>query len=285
MGITTPIVSEIAYKTYAINEFGMATCFMLVGAERGLLIDTGCGMYNIRKTADSLCALPYDVALTHGHGDHAAWMDQWDEIWLHPADWEMVSLDRLDQNKAMIARYPQMMAAHGSFDAYDIKPEQIRYPDTLPKLLELNEGHVFDLGGGRKVEVIHTPGHTPGEVVFIDDSTRILFSGDACNPNLGLRAASVNTALRGLKKLKARQSRFDRNFNGHIGYGSSTVNIAMPESNLDDDLYILRAILAGKADVRYADGPMGRSAFVVHNGMRVSFDPDRLIDPGEVPEE
>ena len=51
MGISRPIVSEIAYRTYAINEFGMATCFLLEGTERGLLIDTGCGMYNIREIA------------------------------------------------------------------------------------------------------------------------------------------------------------------------------------------------------------------------------------------
>ena len=203
MGISRPIVSEIAYRTYAINEFGMATCFLLEGTERGLLIDTGCGMYNIREIADELSTLPYDVVLTHGHGDHVAWMDQWEEVWLHPADWDMVSLERLEQNKAMISRYPAMMAAFGSFDAYDIRPEQARYPDTLPRLIPLEEGHIFDLGGGRKVEVIHTPGHTPGEVVLIDDASRILFSGDACNPNLGIRASSVNTALKGLLKVKA----------------------------------------------------------------------------------
>ena len=285
MGISRPIVSEIAYRIYAINEFGMATCFLLEGTERVLLIDTGCGMYNIREIADELSTLPYDVVLTHGHGDHVAWMDQWEEVWLHPADWDMVSLERLEQNKAMISRYPAMMAAFGSFDAYDIRPEQARYPDTLPRLIPLEEGHIFDLGGGRKVEVIHTPGHTPGEVVLIDDASRILFSGDACNPNLGIRASSVNTALKGLLKVKAQAHRFDRNFNGHIGYGASTVNISMPETNLDDDIQILRSILDGTAEVQYGEGPMGRTAFVLYNGLRLSFDPDRLIDPGETPAE
>lgn len=282
MGISKPIVSEIAYKTYAINEFGMATCFMLVGKERGLLIDTGCGMVRMKEIADELCSLPYDVVLTHGHGDHVACMDQWEEVWLHPDDWDMVSLDRLDENIAMLNRYPEMMAAFGSFDAYDIKPEQIRYPDTLPKLLPLEEGKVFDLGG-RKVEVIHTPGHTAGEVVLIDDAARILFSGDACNPNLGIRATSINTALKGLLKVKAQEHRFDRNFNGHIGYGASTVNISMPETNLDDDITIFRNILNGTADAQISEGPFGRAATVVYHGVRVNYDPDRLIDPDETP--
>ena len=286
MGISKPIVSEIAYRTYAINEFGMATCFLLIGSERGLLIDTGCGMYNIRLIADELAGgLPYDVALTHGHGDHVASMDRWEAVWLHPADWDMIALDKLEQNKAMLARYPAMMAAFGSFDAYDIRPDQARYPDTLPRLLPLEEGHIFDLGGGRRVEVIHAPGHTPGEVVLIDDATRILFSGDACNPNLGIQSSSVTTALRGLLKVKAQAHRFDRNFNGHIGYGGSTVNVSKPETNLDDDIHILQSILDGTADVQYGETPVGRSAFVVYNGVRISFNPDRLRDEGETPAE
>ena len=44
MGIRKPEVLEIARKTYAINEFGMVTCYLLIGEERGLLIDCGTGM-------------------------------------------------------------------------------------------------------------------------------------------------------------------------------------------------------------------------------------------------
>ena len=35
MGISKPIVLEIAHRTYAINEFGMATSFILWDTERG----------------------------------------------------------------------------------------------------------------------------------------------------------------------------------------------------------------------------------------------------------
>ena len=120
MGISKPLVFEIANKTYAINEFGMATAFMLIGEKRGLLIDAGCGMYNLRYVADGLCTLPYDVAISHGHGDHIGSIASWEKVWLHPADFGELSLDRLEVNTAKLKEYPAMMAAHGSFEAYDI---------------------------------------------------------------------------------------------------------------------------------------------------------------------
>ena len=47
------------------------------------------------------------------------------------------------------------------------------------------EQQVIDLGK-RKVTVYECPGHTPGSVTFLDENSRILFMGDACNCNLGL---------------------------------------------------------------------------------------------------
>lgn len=270
MGINKPIICEIAYKTFVINEFGMAASFVLLGNERGLVIDTGCGMYNIRELVDRLCPLPYDVALTHGHGDHVGSMDKWEKVWLHPADWDMVSLERLPENKAMLDHYPEMMAHFGSFEAYDIEPGQIHYPETLPELLPMEDGHIFDLGG-RKVEVLHTPGHTPGECVLIDPFSRIAFTGDACNVNLGIRNVSINTALEGLLKLKAREREFDRNYNSHVGYGSDTFHRCMPACVLDECLFIMRGILDGTADVQTQEGPFGKSRFVKFGETMINF--------------
>ncbi len=286
MGIKKPIVLEIAYRTYAINEFGAATCFVLKGTERGLLIDAGTGMYNIREIADELMeGLPYDVAITHGHCDHIAWADEWDEVYLHPADTDIFY--DLERNKRMTADYPGMMAVHGTYDAYDIPMTQIAFPDHMPKIIPMEDGHVFDLGGGRKVDVIHTPGHSKGEVVFIDPSVRILFSGDACNPNLGIRATSINTALKGLLKVKAREKDFDRNFNSHIGYGGSTVHIAMPDSCLDDCLYIMTGLVKGEITPEHAVSPFRPGSapiyFVRHGAVQISLDPNRIIDEGEEP--
>ncbi len=44
-------------------------------------------------------------------------------------------------------------------------------------LLPLLDSCVFDLGG-RYLEVIHIPGHTPGSVALLDREARLLFAGD-----------------------------------------------------------------------------------------------------------
>ena len=45
-------------------------------------------------------------------------------------------------------------------------------------MLPLSEHQIFDLGG-RSLEVLFTPGHTPGSVVFLDRKNKFLFAGDS----------------------------------------------------------------------------------------------------------
>lgn len=279
MGFSKPVVCEIAYKTYAINEFGMATCYALLGKKSGLLIDTGCGMYPMKEVADRIFGkLPYQVVLTHSHGDHVGSMDLWDQVYLHRADWEALDLSYLEQNKAMLQRYPLMLKEYGVFDVYDISPEQAHYPETLPELLPVEDGQVFDLGG-RKVTVVHMPGHTPGEIALVDPSSRILFSGDACNQHLGIFATTIREALEGMEKLATYRDQFDRNFNGHIGYGSDNVNESLPESVLDDCLYIMRGLLDGSVQPEKDPAAKGRGVdpcFVSYGNVRIGFDGTKI---------
>ncbi len=88
------------------------------------------------------------IVCTHGHNDHinaaVALADAVDApIWMHPADtmlWEAVHPDR---------------------------------PVDAP----LNDGQVIAVGG-RKLKVVHTPGHSPGGVSLLDADADLLFSGD-----------------------------------------------------------------------------------------------------------
>ena len=91
----------------------------------------------------------------------------------------------------------------------------------------MTDGMQFDLGG-RTVTAYECPGHTAGEMVFIDDQTHLMFAGDALNFNLGIGAVPVETTLKALRRLQAMQDQYTGIFNGHHDFRP----LGMP---LDDD--------------------------------------------------
>ncbi len=55
-------------------------------------------------------------------------------------------------------------------------------PDFMPPIgppdVVVDDGERIDLGGGRFLEVVHTPGHEPSHICLRDSRTGILFAGD-----------------------------------------------------------------------------------------------------------
>ena len=94
---------------------------------------------------------------THAHYDHVAGMREVQEAvggdyWLHPADRPL--LDRLSEQGA----------------AFGFPPA--RAPETVR---DLADGQRIPIGG-ESVEVLHTPGHSPGGVCFLSGDS--LWAGD-----------------------------------------------------------------------------------------------------------
>ena len=123
-----------------------------------------------------------------------------------------------------------------------------------------------------RLEVVETPGHTPGSICLIDGSRRILFSGDACNVNLGIFAGPISQALAYLEKLQRLSGRFDQNWNGHIGYMGNPDCLAMPPHVLPTCVELCRSILDGSAVPREVEWVAGRKALCVEKqGVRISY--------------
>lgn len=121
------------------------TMYLVEGDSLALLIDTGTAVKDLDKVVARLTDKPVEVVATHAHYDHIGNIRYFDEIYLHPAD---LTLDT-----------PSLREYRGT-----IKP--------------VTEGDRFDLGG-RCLEVVHTPGHTPGSIVLADYDNRMAFTGDA----------------------------------------------------------------------------------------------------------
>jgi glyoxylase-like metal-dependent hydrolase (beta-lactamase superfamily II) len=169
--------------------------YLIVGEKRALLFDTGMGISDVKKVTAELTKLPIIVLNSHTHDDHVGGNWQFDTIY------------------GMDTDFTRQNARGSREDAQaEITPDQIC--GTLPKGFDpkayvtrpwnitayMHDGDRFDLGG-RTIEVIATPGHTPDAISLIDRANGLLFTGDTYYPapiwlfrpetNLDAYAASI----------------------------------------------------------------------------------------------
>lgn len=284
MAIKRPIVGEIAYKTWCIDEFGMDAMFLLEGEERALLIDTGTGVFDIPALVKSLTDKPLTVALTHGHPDHCGGMCQFDEVFLNPADHAMARSVTFEGKKDYVRTMMSM-----SEGVYDLSPEDLIRGDRKAELKPIHGGMAIDLGK-REVLLYDTPGHTPGGISFLDVRNRILFSGDACNQNTLLalgdydvpgkirEKSEVSTLLKTAELLESLHPFYDRHYNGHIGYAANVEMMPLPECLVRDCIQLCKDLLSGKVKgVPAAKGSFGGDCLVARNNtMQIQYRPEQV---------
>ena len=222
----TKLYPMVQFKkdTWEIDEFDCASMFLLIGTEKAMLIDCGMGIGDLRGAVEMLTDKPLIVVITHGHIDHTANARQFDEIWIHPKDQDRPipqSLERRRFDTERIAKR-QKNCIGGAYTMFNLYPYDLNVdlrepgPDEkMPVIHDLYDGQQFDLGGGRIVTAYECPGHSAGEMVFLDEQTRSLFAGDAVNFNLGVSECPVETTLRYLKRLRDLGDKYDGIYNGH----------------------------------------------------------------------
>lgn len=168
-------VEKIDGQTFAISEYKHweeTHCYLLCGREKALLIDTGLGVSDVGKIVESLTKLPVMAAVTHVHWDHIGGLRYFDNTAVHEAekDWLAVKFPiPLQVVKNNLTKYPCDFPAEFDPDAYRV------FQGTPQRLL--TDGDWLDLGG-RRIQVIHTPGHSPGHCCFYEPGRDYLFSGD-----------------------------------------------------------------------------------------------------------
>lgn len=276
---------EIAHNTYEIGEFDCASIFLLVGDEKAMVIDTGIGIGDLKGFIRTLTDKPLMVCYTHDHADHVGGASAFDHAYVHPKD--MVDF-------AMGGGIGLSVDGRLGYIRWIAEREKGVYPYNLeedvtewgpcPAFYPLEDEQVIDLGS-RKVTVYACPGHTPGSITLLDEKTRTLFLGDACNCNLHLgggargshRFTSIEKSLFYLKRLKDLQPKYDRFFNGH--YDFRPLGVALGEDVLPDAITACEQIVAGTAKVEIKPAPLPKfpSKPVVTIGRtNVSFFPDGI---------
>ncbi len=278
MSMKKPFVSEIAPKTYVINEYGLTAMYLCVGSERALLIDTGCGVCELKELVAELTDKPYDVVLTHGHLDHCGGIGAFEKVYANERDFDMIH----NVNFEELRNYCDTLGNMGGYDAYAYSRDMVKEFTEFPELINVEDGFVFDLGD-RSLKVVTIAGHTPGGLALLDEKNRLLISGDCCNTNTLGMGGSVNTMLRGFLKVQALSDKFDQNWNGHVGYAGLPTCFSQPESAIEDLIQCCKLVLEGKAEPVETIF-LGRKTTGVNYGkVRMTYNPERLLDEGEEP--
>ncbi len=172
---------KIADDLYVITETESVHCYLLIGEEKALLIDCGYGYEDIHPIIQSITTLPVILAVTHGDPDHALGAGHFGDLWIHPLDYGKLLMNDNPsvKSKMLTYRLNKMPQLNGEIeeDTYVNTPiSQKLNPHFL-----LNHD-VIDLGG-KHVEIFHTPGHSYGHIMFLEQETGRLFSGDQLTAN------------------------------------------------------------------------------------------------------
>jgi hydroxyacylglutathione hydrolase len=151
---TMPIVACVTVGMFEEN------CYLYACPQtrEAVILDPGDEAQRILKAIQELKLLPKYIINTHGHIDHICAIDEISSVYpvplaIHPAD---IALYSDEINALLYGRTP---------------PAVKRSPDLL-----LQEGDTVSFGT-LTLEVLHTPGHSPGSICLVSPS-HCVFSGD-----------------------------------------------------------------------------------------------------------
>ena len=167
-------IDKIDADTYCISEYRHweeTHCYLLNGSERSLLIDTGLGICNIYDEVVKLIDKPVTAAATHIHWDHIGGHWYFPDFYAHAEELDWLS-----------GGFPQPLETIKTYvtdrcdlpEGFDINAYRF-FQGTPSKVL--HGGEAIDIGG-RRIEVLHTPGHSPGHMCFWEPERGYLFTGD-----------------------------------------------------------------------------------------------------------
>lgn len=138
-------ITKLEKNMWVVETSDNTTMYIIEGSKKAMLIDTGTKCGKLDEVIKQITQKPLIVMVTHIHPDHSGNIKFFDQIYFHPADTVLMRMMNVEYNGG---------------------------------LNYVKDGEKFDLGG-TTLEVLFTPGHTPGSIVLLDRKAGNCYSGDA----------------------------------------------------------------------------------------------------------
>ena len=245
--MNTYTIKQINDYTYLINDDDFCTTYLLIGKDKALVIDVGIKttsslLNEIRKITDKELM----VFITHGHFDHIGHLNEFDSYYICKDDLNLIKSKRL-----------------------------------LKKARLFKNKEVFDFNTF-KIKVLFLKGHTQGSVIFIDETSKIFYTGDQFGSGCGVwmqvkTATNISTYLKSIKYFKKYIKENYSDYKEFIFYGghygqeyTSRLNVYNPLnlSMLDDFEVLCKKLLKNEVELEFTMAKRfnkEKSYYVKHN--------------------
>ncbi len=188
---------EPRFLTKYINNY------LIIGEHTAALIDTGTGIHKISAIINKLIADRQLIIInTHNHFDHVLSNHEFSEVYIHKLDYREIA-DIIDVS----------YLEDREIESY----ARFNYKIPNCKIMNILEGgEIFDLGN-ITIEILHTPGHTPGSICLLSSENH-LFTGDVIHYGSMYLPHNYENYDKLLVELKSKIGNKTRLFPGHENY-------------------------------------------------------------------
>lgn len=169
-------VAPGVFAIYEPHQSEETISYLIVGSRRAVLFDTGMGISDLKKVTDQLTHLPIVVLNSHTHDDHVG--DNWEFQTIYGMNTGFTRRDALGSREDAQAEIAPGQICGSLPKGFDPKTYLTR-PWKITAYI--HDGERIALGG-RALQVIATPGHTPDAISLFDRAHGLLFTGDTYYP-------------------------------------------------------------------------------------------------------
>lgn len=164
------------FAIYEPHQAEEVISYLIVGHKQALLFDTGMGMGDIHKVVSKLTSRPVVVLNSHTHDDHVG--GNWQFTFVYGMDTQFTRTNAKGSREDAQAEVTPDQICGDLPKGFNPKT-YVTKPWTISRAI--HDGFKINLGG-RTVEVLSTPGHTPDAISLIDRENGLLFTGDTYYP-------------------------------------------------------------------------------------------------------